>query len=124
MSQFPSPAQDYVLNELSLDEHLRPNRPATSLKRLHKKDDSMVSAGIMPSSILVINNAIELMNGCWVYAVVERAKLVRTYYKKKHHIELHSENINKNYPPIYLEEGGDWEIIGVVTASVIIFKFK
>lgn len=125
MSQFPSPAQDYVLNDLSLDKLLRPNWPATSLKRMHKGDDTMVSEGIMPNSIIVVNNSIEPVNGCWVYAIVDRQKMVRTFYKKKHLIELHPGNINKNYPVTYLIEGeGDWVIIGVVTSSVLIFKFK
>ena len=123
MSQFPSPAQDYLLNDLSLDVYLKPNPPATSFKRLHKHDDSMVGVGIMPNCILVVDNSIDPVNGCWVYAVVDRQKLAKTFYEYDLHIELHSENKSKKYPPIILLKGeGDWHIIGVITAYV--FKFK
>ncbi len=123
MSQFPSPAQDYVLNDLNLDLYLKPNPPATSLKRLHHQDDSMVDIGMMPSCILVIDNSLDPKNGCWVYAVVDRQKIAKTFYEYKQHIELHSENEIKNYPPIVLlKSESDWHIIGVITAYV--FKFK
>lgn len=123
MSQFPSPAQDYLLNDLSLDVYLKPNPPATSLKRLHKHDDSMVGVGIMPDCILVVDNSINPVNGCWVYAVVDRQKLAKTFYEYDLHIELHSENEVKNYPPMILLKGeGDWHIIGVITAYA--FKSK
>lgn len=123
MSQFPSPAQDYELNELRLDLYLKPNPPATSLKRLHKLDDSMVGIGMMPGCILIIDNSVNLKNGCWVYAIVDRQKLAKTFYEYEYHIELHSENETKKYPPIILLKGqGDWHIIGVITAYV--FKSK
>ncbi len=123
MSQFPSPAQDYLLNKLSLDLYLMPNPPATSLKRMHKQDDSMVGVGIMPDCILIVNNSIDPINGCWVYAVIDRKKIAKTFYEYDRHIELHSENESKNYPPIILLKGeGDWHIIGVITAYV--FKSK
>jgi len=123
MSQFPSPAQDYLLSDLKLDLYLKPNPPATSLKRMHKQDDSMIGVGIMPGCILVVDNSVETKNGCRVYAVVHTNKLVKTFYEYDLHIELHSENEFKNYPPIVLLKGeGDWHIIGVITAYV--FKFK
>lgn len=122
MSQFPSPAQDYELNDLSLDSYLKPNPPATCLRRLHKNDDSMIGVGIMPNCILVIDNSLNAKDGEPVYAVVDSEKLVKTFYNLGDHVELHSENPTKNYPPIQLWEGGDWHIIGVVTFSV--FKFK
>lgn len=118
MSQFPSPAQDYELNTLSLEIYLKPNPPATSLRRMHKLDDSMVDVGIMPDCILVIDNSVELENGRRVYAVVDRQKLVKTYYEIDDHVELHSENATRDYRPLVLMKGGDWQIIGVVTFSV------
>ncbi len=122
MSQFPSPAQDYELNDLKLDLYLKPNPPATSLRRMHKSDDSMTGVGIMPNCILVIDNSADLKNGKRVYAVVDAEKLVKTFYDLGDRVELHSENENKNYPPITLMKGvGDWHIIGVITAYV--FKF-
>jgi DNA polymerase V len=122
MSQFPSPARDFLLNDLNLDTRLRPNRPASAIRRMHKYDDSMVDAGIMPNSIMVIDNSLDPQDGDPVYAIVDREKLVRSYYFRKTYIELLAENEIKKYPPTYLYEGGDWEIVGVVRASVIEFK--
>ena len=123
MSQFPSPAQDYVLNDLKLDAYFKPNPPATSLRRMHKLDDSMIDIGIMPNCILIIDNSLDAKDGCRVYAVVDRCKLVKTFFEFKQHVELHSQNLIKNYPPIVLLKGeGDWQIIGFVTAYA--FKFK
>lgn len=122
MSQFPSPARDYLINDLNLDTRLRPNRPATALRRLHKNDDSMVRVGIMPNCIMVIDNSLDPQDGDPVYAIVDRKKMVRSYYFKKTYIELQAENETKNYPSTYLYEGDDWEIVGVVRASVVEFK--
>jgi DNA polymerase V len=125
MSQFPSPAQDYELNLLSLDRLLRPTPACIDYKRLHEKDDSMIGEGIMPGSIIVVNNALYAKDRCWVYAIVDRQKIVRTFFEKAHHIELHPNNPFKDYPIIHLPKGeGDWVIIGVVTASVLQHKFK
>ena len=85
----------------------------------------MIGEGIMPNSIIAVNNALDPFDGCWVYAIVERKKHVKIFFDKKHHVELHSNNESKNYPIIYLTKGeGDWVIVGVVTASVLQFKFK
>lgn len=122
MSQFPSPAQDYELNDLKFDLYLKPNPPATCLRRMHKNDDSMTGVGIMPNCILVIDNSVDAKDGKRVYAVVESEKLVKTFYDLGDHVELHSENESKNYPTITLVKGeGDWHIIGVITAYVYRF---
>ena len=57
-SSFPSPAQDYVQEELDLNKHLITNPPSTFLYRVGSTQDSMIDAGIHPNSLIVVDRSI------------------------------------------------------------------
>lgn len=110
-SRFPSPAQDFVLGELKLDERLITNPPATVLTRA--TGDSMTGIGIYPGSILVVNKALKPKSSSIVIAVVDGELMVKRLYKRNGVVKLLSEN--PAYAPIEFKEGQELIIWGVVT---------
>jgi DNA polymerase V len=110
-SRFPSPAQDFVLGELKLDERLITNPPATVLTRA--TGDSMTGIGIYPGSILVVNKALKPKSSSIVIAVVDGEMMVKRLYRRNGVVKLLSEN--PFYAPIEFKEGQELIIWGVVT---------
>ncbi len=66
---FPSPADDYVEQRLSLDEHLIQHRESTFFMRV--SGDSMRGVGIYNGDLLVVDRAEPVTDGCVVIAVVD-----------------------------------------------------
>ena len=118
LSRFPSPAQDYEQEELDLNNYLIKNAPATFFYRVGKSYDSMISVGIYPNSLLIVNRSITPKSSHIVVAVVDGEEVVKRLYKWRDVIELRSENKEKNYPPIVFTEGQELIIEGVVTSNV------
>ena len=58
---FPSPAQDYMEQKLSLDELLNIDAPHTYLVRAD--GDSMTCAGILDGDVLVVSRALTARHG-------------------------------------------------------------
>lgn len=120
-SRFPSPAQDYELEELDLNKHMVRNPPATFFFRVKKEEedgDSMIDAGILPNCIVVVDRSITPRSSNIVLAVVEGELTVKRLYKWRDIVELRSENSIKNYPPIRFKEGDELVIEGVVKFNV------
>ena len=78
----------------------------------------MVSVGIFPNALLIVNRSIIPKSSHIVVAVVDGEEVVKRLYKWRDVIELRSENKDKNYPPIVFSEGQELVIEGVVTANV------
>lgn len=110
-SRFPSPAQDYLIGDLKLDERLITNPPATFLARAG--GDSMTGIGIYPGSILIVNKALKPKSSSIVIALVDGELMVKRLYKRGNVIKLLSEN--PAYAPIEFKEGQELIIWGVVT---------
>jgi len=111
-SFFSSPAQQYA-TPFNLGEFLITNPPSTYLYTVGKDYDSMISAGIMPNSRLIIDRSLPHRSGMIVLASVNGEELIKRLYKYNGVIELRSENEQKNYPPITFKEGDELIIIGV-----------
>ena len=63
---FPSPADDFMDDELDLNEYLVRNPPATF--RYRASGDSMVMAGICDGDVLLIDRSVTVQNGSLVLA--------------------------------------------------------
>lgn len=118
LSKFPSPAQDYELEELDLNKHLIKNPPATFFYRVGSSQDSMIEVGIFPNALLIVDRSINPKSSHIVVAVVNGEEVVKRLYKWRNVIELRSENKEKNYPPVVFTEGQELVIEGVVTSNV------
>src|SRR4030065_1441916 len=59
---FPSPADDYVEQRISLDEHLIQHRESTFFMRV--AGDSMRGLGIFDGALVVVDRALSAAHGC------------------------------------------------------------
>ena len=112
---FPSPADDYIENNLSLSELLIRNHLSTFLMKT--SGDSMMDVGINDGDILVVDRSIEPKNRDIVIAILEGNLTVkRLIFKTNGLVVLKSENIA--YKDIKIPESTDLEIWGVVTSVI------
>ena len=112
---FPSPADDYIENNLSLSELLIRNHLSTFLMKT--SGDSMMDVGINDGDILVVDRSIEPKNRDIVIAILEGNLTVkRLLFKTKGSVVLKSENTA--YKDIKIPESADLEIWGVVTSAI------
>ena len=112
---FPSPADDYIENNLSLSELLIRNHLSTFLMKT--SGDSMIDVGINDGDILVVDRSIEAKNRDIVIAILEGNLTVkRLLFKMNGLVVLKSENIA--YKDIQIPELADLEIWGVVTSVI------
>jgi DNA polymerase V len=119
-SRFVSAAQDYEMKELDLNELLIKDPPATFMVKVDKNSDSMIDAGIMPNSKLIVNRAMasRAPSKSIVVAIVDGEFVVKLLHKNSNGTRLLSLNHAKGYPPI--EFSGDQELViwGVVEHAI------
>ena len=112
---FPSPADDYIENNLSLSELLIRNHLSTFVMKTSW--DAMIDVGINDGDILVVDRSIEPKNRDIVIAILEGNLTVkRLLFKTNGSVVLKSENTA--YKDIKIPESADLEIWGVVTSAI------
>lgn len=94
---FPSPAEESLLDTLSLDEYLISKPDATFLLRV--EGDSMVEAGILPGDVVLVERGRAARNGDIVIACVDGEWTMKYYVKKGREVSL--EPANKRYGTIW-----------------------
>ena len=107
---FPSPADDFKENRISLDRELVKNKEATFYARV--SGDSMVGAGLDDGDLLVIDRSLNPENGKIAVCLVDGEFTVKRIKKEKKKLYLMPEN--KKYKPIELKEENELIIWGVV----------
>ena len=105
---FPSPATDYIEDDVDLNTHLIKNAPATFVIRVQGK--SMTNVGIYDGDLLVVDRSINPKNSSTVIANVNEELVVKTFIRGKNNNYLAS-GPNK----IELSENPNVIIWGVVT---------
>jgi repressor LexA len=93
---FPSPAEESLLDTVSLDEYLISKPEATFLLRV--EGDSMVEAGILPGDVVLVERGRAARNGDIVIACVDGEWTMKYYYKAGREVRL--EPANKRYATI------------------------
>ena len=76
---FPSPATDYIEDDIDLNSHLITNAPATFIIRVQGK--SMVDVGIYDGDLLIVDKSIDPRNFSTVIANVNEELVVKTLIK-------------------------------------------
>ena len=109
---FPSPATDYVEDNVDLNAHLIKNIPSTFLIRVQGK--SMNSIGIHNEDLLVVDRSLNPKNFSTVIANVNEELVVKTFIKQKDQSFLTSGSKKLN-DKINLTENPEIFIWGVVT---------
>jgi len=105
---FPSPATDYIEDDVDLNAHLIKNAPATFIIRVQGK--SMTNVGIYDGDLLIVDRSINPKNSSTVIANVNEELVVKTFIRGKNNNYLAS-GPNK----IELSENPNVIIWGVVT---------
>jgi len=113
---FPSPAEEELLDTLSLDEFLVDRPEATFMLKV--TGDSMIDAGILPGDIVLIEKGGAPKNNDIVIAQVDGEWTMKYFVKKGREVRL--EAANKNFKPI--RPKNSLEIAGIV--RTVIRKFK
>ncbi|WP_405118094.1 LexA family protein [Pseudomonas leptonychotis] len=111
---FPSPAQDHLEQEISLDELFNLRAPHTYLVKV--VGDSMVLAGIYDGDLLIVDRSREAKHGDIVIAALSNEPLVKRFCREGGLLVLRSENTK--YSPRYVMESDELSIWGVVRFSV------
>ena len=112
---FPSPADDYIENNLSISELLIKNQLSTFLMKA--SGESMIEAGINDGDVLVVDRSLEARSRDIVIAIFEGNLTVkRLIIKADGSAILKSEN--PLYKNIIISEYTELEIWGVVTSAI------
>jgi len=109
---FPSPATDYVEDDIDLNNHLIKNIPSTFLIRAQGK--SMNNVGIHDGDLLVVDRSLNPKNFSTVIVNVNEELVVKSFIKEKDQSFLTSGS-KKIKDKINLTENPEIFIWGVVT---------
>ena len=109
---FPSPATDYVEDDIDLNTHLIKNIPSTFLIRVQGK--SMNNVGIHDGDLLVVDRSLNPKNFSTVIVNINEELVVKSFLREKNETFLTSGS-KKSEDKINLTENSEISIWGVVT---------
>ena len=109
---YPSRAEEELIDVLSLEEFLMPNKEGTYMLRV--KGDSMIEEGIMPGDIVLVERREQAKHGEIVVAQVDGEWTMKRFCKRGKKVTL--EAANKKYPPI--QPKTELRIAAIVSAVI------
>ncbi len=109
---FPSPANEELLDTMTIDDYLVPNKQSTYI--LEVSGESMIDAGIMPGDLALAERGKSPKNGDVVIAEVDGKWTMKYFYKKGAVVSL--EPANKKFKTIYPKE--ELQIAAVVISTM------
>ena len=109
---FPSPATDYIEEDVDLNVHLIKNVPATFIIRVQGK--SMTDVGIYDGDLLVVDKSLKPKNFSTVIANVHDELVVKSFVKERDEQFLTSGS-KKIEDKIIINSESDIFVWGVVT---------
>ncbi len=108
---FPSPATDFLGNDIDLNKELCKNPLATFYIKV--KGNSMINAGISDKDILIVDRSLEPQNKKIAVCFIDGEFTVKRIKKENDCLYLMPENTN--YQPIKVTEENELVIWGMVT---------
>jgi DNA polymerase V len=108
---FPSPAADFMENNIDLNKELSENPLATFYIKV--KGNSMIDAGINDKDVLVVDRSLEPQNNKIAICCIDGEFTVKRIQVEKDCLYLMPEN--PNYEPIKVTEENQLIIWGMVT---------
>ena len=109
---FPSPATDYIEDDIDLNSYLITNAPATFIIRVQGK--SMTNVGIYDGDLLIVDKSLDPKNFSTVIANVNEELVVKTIVKRKG-INYLTSGLKNTLDTISLKDNPEIIIWGVVT---------
>ena len=111
---FPSPADDFIEEEIDLQRLLIANRPATFLVRV--AGDSMVLAKLFDGDLAVVDRSLTPRNGDIVVVDIDGERSFKVWRRQGPRITLSF--ANPRFPEFRLSPGAEVEVWGVVSGSI------
>lgn len=111
---FPSPADDFIEEEIDLQRLLISNRPATFLVRV--SGDSMILARLFDGDLAVVDRSLTPRNGDIVVVDIDGERSFKVWKRQGPRITLHF--ANPRFPEFRLSPDAVIEVWGVVSGSV------
>jgi len=111
---FPSPAQDYIEENLDLNEYLIAHPSATYFVRVEGL--SMVGAGIFSGDILIVDRSLEPAHKKIVIAIVDGELTVKRLWQENNKWYLMPEN--PDFPMTEITRDMEFTIWGVVVYAL------
>ena len=109
---FPSPAENYIEEQLDLNKYLIKNKESSFFVRV--SGDSMIDVGIFDNDILIVDRSLTPTRQSIILASLDGELVIKKLIKDRlKNYYLKSENIN--YPNIKINSNTDTIIWGVVT---------
>lgn len=108
---FPSPASDFMENNIDLNKELSENPLATFYIKV--KGNSMIDAGIEDQDVLIVDRSIEPQDNKIAICFIDGEFTVKRIKLQKDCLYLIPEN--SNYSPIKVTEANELIIWGIVT---------
>ncbi len=105
---FPSPATDYVQDEIDLNSELIKNPPATFLIRV--QGNSMIEHKITSGDLLVVDRSLNLKNDCIAIINFNNELVVKNIIKENNNFY-----IKNRAEKILINENSDVNVWGIVT---------
>ena len=105
---FPSPATDYVQDEIDLNSELIRNPPATFLIRV--QGNSMTDHKIINGDLLVVDRSLNLKNDCIAIINFNNELVVKNIIKENNNFY-----IKNKLEKILINENSDINVWGIVT---------
>jgi DNA polymerase V len=105
---FPSPATDYVQDEIDLNSELIKNPPATFLIRV--QGNSMTDHKIINGDLLVVDRSLNLKNDCIAIINFNNELVVKNIIKENNNFY-----IKNKLEKILINENSDINVWGIVT---------
>lgn len=109
---WPSPAEEELLDTMTLDEFLVQRPGSTYMLRV--QGDSMIDAGIMPGDMVLVERGARERDGDIVIAEVDGEWTMKYFRKRGGKVYL--EAANRKYKPIFPEE--ELKVAAVVRAVI------
>lgn len=111
---FPSPAADYLEDGLDLNSYLVQRKSSSYFFTV--EGDSMTGVGILPGDKVLVDRSIEPRDGHLVVAVLGNDYTLKRLVRSAGRWALRAEN--PAYPPIFIHDGEDLTVWGVVVGVV------
>ena len=105
---FPSPATDYVQDEIDLNSELIKNPPATFIIRV--QGNSMIEHKITSGDLLVVDRSLNLKNDCIAIINFNNELVVKNIIREKNNFYIKNKS-----QKILISEASDVNVWGVVT---------
>ena len=119
---FPSPAQDYMGEEIDLNKVLVRHREATFYVRV--SGESMTDAGILDGDLAVVDKELQAQDGDFVIAFVDGEFTIKEFRKDPSGDFGWLVPWNSQYPKIRVDASNELIIWGVVTYVIHGLKRK